>query len=65
MMVAARNLSTIMRMIFGIGGPTSIQGLHGLLQTAWINFERLLSALDRLVATLVAPKTPWSRAIGG
>ena len=65
MMVAARNLSTIMRMIFGIGGPRSMQGLRALLQTAWIHFERLLSALDRLVAALVAPMAPWSRAIGG
>jgi hypothetical protein len=65
MMVAARNLSTIMRMIFGIGGPRSMQGLRALLQAAWIHFERLLSALDRLVAALVAPMAPWSRAIGG
>jgi hypothetical protein len=65
MMVAARNLSTIMRMIFGIGGPRSLQGLRALLQTAWTHFERLLSALDRLVASLVAPMAPWSRAIGG
>ncbi len=65
MMVAARNLSTIMRMIFGIGAPRSVQQLHSLLQTAWIHFERLLSALDRLVAALVAPMATWSRAIGG
>ena len=65
MMVAARNLSTIMRMIFGIGGPRSMQGLRALLQTAWIHFERLLSALDRLVAALVALMAPWSRAISG
>jgi len=65
MMVAARNLSTIMRMIIGIGVPRSLQGLRALLQTAWIHFERLLSALDRLVAALVAPMAPWSRAIGG
>jgi hypothetical protein len=65
MMVAARNLSTIMRMIFGIGGPRSLQGLRALLQTAWIHFERLLSALDRLVAALVALMAPSSRPIGG
>jgi len=65
MMVAARNLSTIMRAIIGIGGPRSLQGLRALLQTAWIHFERFLSALDRLVAALVAPMAPWSRAIGG
>ena len=65
MMVAACNLSTIMRRIIGIGGPRSMPGLRALLQTAWIHFERLLSALDRLVAALVALVAPWSRAIGG
>jgi len=65
MMVAARNLSTIMRAIFGIGGPKSLQGLRAMLQTAWTHFERLRSALDRLVAALAKPMTPWSRAIGG
>jgi hypothetical protein len=54
-----------MRAIFGVGGPRSLQGLRALLQTAWIHFERLLSALDCLVAALVAPMTPWSQAIGG
>ncbi len=42
-----------------------MQGLRALLQTAWTHFERLLSALDRVVAALVAPITPLSRAIGG
>lgn len=65
MMVAARNLSTIMRAIIGIGGPRSLQGLRAMLQTAWTHFDRLLSALDRLVAALVAPMAQWSRAIGG
>jgi hypothetical protein len=64
-MVAARNLSTIMRMIFGIDVPRSMQGLRELLQTVWIHFERLLSALDRLLAALVALRAPWSRAISG
>ena len=65
MMVAARIHSTIMRAIIGIGGPRSLQGLRALLPTAWIPFELLLSALDRLVAALVAPTAKWSRAIGG
>ena len=64
MMVAARNLSTIMRAIIGIVGPRSLQGLR-VLQTDWIHFERLLSALDCLVAALVAPMAQWSQAIGG
>jgi|LakMenE18May11ns_1017448.scaffolds.fasta_scaffold9826689_2 hypothetical protein len=51
--------------IIGIGGPRSLQGLCALLQTAWIDFERLLPALDRVVAALVAPMATWSRAIGG
>jgi len=54
MMVATRNLSTIMQMTIGIGGSICPQRFRGLLQTAWIHFERLLSALDRLVAALVA-----------
>ena len=41
------------------------QGLRVLMQTAWTHFDRLMSALDRLVAALVAPMTPWSRGIGG
>ena len=61
----AHNLSTIMRMIFGIGCPRSLQELRALLQTAWIHFEWLLSALDHLVAVLVAPMAPWSWVIGG
>jgi hypothetical protein len=39
--------------------------LRSLLQTAWIHFEHLLSARDRLVAALVAPMAHWARAIGG
>jgi len=65
MTVAARNLSVIMRAIIGIGGPRSLQGLRKLLQTAWTHFDRLLSAMDRLVAALGAPMTQTSRAIGG
>ena len=64
MMVAARNLSMIMRIIIGIGGLRSLQGLRALLQTAWIHFERILSALDRVVAALISLMMPWSRAIG-
>lgn len=64
-MVATRNLSTIMRMFIGIGGSKSQQGLRALLQTAWIYFERLLSALARVVAALVAPMATRSLAIGG
>jgi hypothetical protein len=64
-MVAAHNPSTITRIIFGLGGPRSLQGLRALLRTAWIHFEQVLWALDRLVAALVVPMAPWARAIGG
>ena len=64
MMVAARNLSTIMRAIIGIGGPRSLQGLRALLQTAWTHFDRLISELDRLVAALVWSATHGSPAPG-
>ncbi|NCA17738.1 MAG: hypothetical protein EBS90_11955 [Betaproteobacteria bacterium] len=65
MMVAARNLSTIMRAIIGIGGPRSLQGLRALLQAAWIHFDRLMSALERLVTALAAYEPYRSTAIGG
>jgi len=65
MIVAARNLSVIMRAIIGIGGPRSLQGLRKILQIALTHFDRLLSALDRLFAALGAPMTQTSRAIGG
>ncbi len=62
MMVASRNLSTIMRAIVGIGGSRSLQGLRALLRTASTHFDRLISALDRLVAALVWSATHGSRA---
>jgi transposase len=65
MMVAARNLSTIMRMIFGIGGPRTLQGLRALLQTASTHFDGLISALERLVAALVWSATHGPRALRG
>jgi len=52
-------------MIIGIGGPRSLQGLRSLLQTGQIPSERLLSALDRVVAALVAPMATLWRAVGG
>ena len=65
MAVAARNLSTIMRMLCGIGGPRSLQGLRALLQTAWNHLERLVEVFNRLL-TAPARYGPWgSTAIGG
>jgi hypothetical protein len=65
MMVAARNLSTIMRAIIGIGGPRSLQGLRTLLQTTWTHFDRLISALERLMTTLTGYGPNRSTAVGG
>ncbi len=65
MMVAARNLSTIMWAIIGIGGPRSLQGLRTLVQTAWTLFDRLISALDRLIAAVVWSATHGSGSPGG
>jgi hypothetical protein len=65
MIATAGNSSTIMRATIGFGGPRSLQGLIAMLQTSWIHFERLRSALDRLVATQVSPVALWSQAIGG
>jgi hypothetical protein len=42
MVAAARNLSTIMRVLFGIGCPKALQGLRALLQLAWTHFGLLL-----------------------
>ena len=65
MMVAARNLSTIMRAIIGIGGPRTLHGLRALLQTAWTHFDGLISALKHLVAALVWSATHGPRALRG
>ncbi len=65
MMVVSRSLSTIMRAFIRIVDPRSLQELRALLQTAWVHFEHLLSAIDRMVAALIAPMAQWSRSIGG
>ena len=54
MVAAARNLSTIMRVICGIGSPRALQGLRALLQLAWTHFGRLISALKNLLDRSVA-----------
>lgn len=63
--VAARNLSTIMRVLCGIGSPRSLQGLRALLQTAWMHLERLMSALNGMVTALVGYGAQRSQSIGG
>jgi transposase len=63
-MVAARNPLTIMRAIIGIGDPRSLQGFRAFLQTAWTHFDRLESALERLVTALAGYEPYNSKAIG-
>jgi hypothetical protein len=57
MVAAARNLSTIMRVICGIGSPRTLQGLRALLQLAWIDCGRLITALEHLLGRGVG----WAR----
>ena len=65
MAVAARNLSTIMRALCGIGSPKALQGLRALVQLAWTHFARLMSALEALLAALVGYGAHRSRPVGG
>ena len=65
MAVAARNLSTIMRALCGIGSPKALQGLLALVQLAWTHFARLVSALEALLAVQVGSGAHRSRLIGG
>ena len=53
MKAAASNLSTIMRVICGIGSPRALQGLLALLQLAWTRFGRLISPLEHLVGRAI------------
>jgi len=62
---AARNLSTIMRVICGIGSPRALQGLRALLQLAWTHLGQLVSALERLVMALARYGANRFTAIGG
>ncbi len=52
MVAAARNLSTIMRVLCGIGCPKALQGLRALLQLAWTHFGRVISALKDILMRL-------------
>ena len=54
MVAAARNLSTIMRVICGIGSPRALQGLRAILHLAWTHFGQLVSALENLLDRSVA-----------
>jgi len=54
MVAAARNLSTIMRVICGIGSPRALQGLRALVQLAWNHFGRLISALENQLGRSIA-----------
>ncbi len=62
MVAAARNLSTIMRVLFGIGCPKALQGLRALLQLAWIHFGRVISAWKAILmrSAAIHAGVPWS-----
>lgn len=62
--VAAQNLSTIMRMLCGIGSPRALRGLRALLQLTWTAVTRLVSALGRLLAVLVGHDADRSQPFG-
>jgi transposase len=49
MVAAARNLSTIMRVICGSGSPSALQALRALVQLACNQFGRLISAMETLL----------------
>ncbi len=49
----------------GIGGPSNLEGLRALMQTAWTHLDRLISAVDRLMAAMVWSVTQGSRSPGG
>jgi transposase len=61
MVAAVRNLSTIMRMICGIGSPRALQGIRSLPQLAWTHFGRLVSALENLLDRAVAYSAATAR----
>ena len=63
--VAARSLSTTMRVCCGIGEPRGLKGLRALLKIASSHRDRRMPAMDRLVAALVVFMAQWPRIIGG
>ena len=63
MVAAARNLSTIMRVICGIGSPRALQGLRAILHLAWTHFGQLVSALENLLDRSVAYGATTGRPI--
>lgn len=63
MVVAARNLSTFMRMLFGIDTPRAFQGLCVLVNLAQLHTKRLLLALAAFAASLKNKIMTWSFAV--
>lgn len=53
MVVAARNLSVIMRSLFGIGTPKGLQGLCALARLAWTHMKRLMTVVEAVVGRLM------------
>jgi hypothetical protein len=62
MAAAVGNLSTIMRVIWGIGSPGALEGLRALLQPDWNHFRRLVSVLENLLGRAVQSGNPASRS---
>lgn len=52
MVVAARNLSSVMRMLFGIGTPRAFQGHCALALLARLHTKRLVLALEAFASSL-------------
>lgn len=63
MVVAARNLSVVMRMLFGIGTPKAFQGFCALARLAWTRTERLVVFLEATTAGLKNHISRWSSAV--
>lgn len=61
MVAAARNLSTIMRVLCGIGVPKALQGLRALPQLAWTHFSRVISALKDILMQSAALRAGVTR----
>jgi hypothetical protein len=65
MVVAARNLSVIMRSLFGIGTPRGLQGLCALARLAWTYMKRLMIGMEAIVGQLMNQLFRCPNGLGG
>lgn len=63
MVAAARNISTVMRMLFGIGAPRAFQGQCEIVLLARIHTKRLALALEAFARSLKTRFMTWSIAL--